>query len=268
MKRQKHFTGAFTLIELLVVIAIIAILAALLLPALAKAKDKAREAACVNNLKEMALTYIMYEGDYQGIGIDYGGSSYKLWMNAMLEYSAKVNQIRSCPVAPDRSRAKGLSKGNAVACWDWNSFTTATDTNVNIGSYGLNGWLYSNCPTRATTGGYFGKESSINQPTQTPAFFDAVWTDTWIMISDAPTPNLDLIWGDSSDIPTSAVDRLLVARHPLVSGAKAVFKQAIPGTIETAFVDGHVARLRLQDIKTVYWHKDFVPTSDPWKTTP
>src|SRR4051794_28698553 len=55
---------AFTLIELLVVIAIIAILAAILFPVFAQAKEAAKKASCLSNLKQISLAWQMYAGDY------------------------------------------------------------------------------------------------------------------------------------------------------------------------------------------------------------
>lgn len=99
--RTKDRTGAFTLIELLVVIAIIAILAALLLPALAKAKAKARDIACINNLKQLDLGLRMWASDqadkypWMLDTADGGSRNSADWTD---HYRVASNELRALPI--------------------------------------------------------------------------------------------------------------------------------------------------------------------------
>lgn len=109
--------SGFTLIELLVVIAIIAILAAILFPVFARAREKARQASCTSNLKQIGTALMMYVQDYDEklpdllMGRDTGDPSrYHAWTDVIMPY-VKNGQVFVCPSAGGWTSSNPTSYG-------------------------------------------------------------------------------------------------------------------------------------------------------------
>lgn len=139
----------FTLVELLVVIAIIAILASLLLPALGRAKQKSKDLACVNNLKQMTAAGLMYMDDQETTIVEGDQNHLDSWVGLLGPYGLTSNLVQ-CPCTQQPAQTLPDNEAGGTASLAWYIWPPGIGQAIN-GSYSLNGWLFSYDDTTSGT---------------------------------------------------------------------------------------------------------------------
>jgi len=212
-------TRAFTLIELLVVIAIIAILAGLLLPSLARARDKGKTIACAGNQHQLILAALMYEEDYQVFPLGWVPSRLPaIWYRQLQPYVGRRTDVSGqgvfvCPSSLQPSQAEGL-RGGVRPGGFWGFLAYAQNKEINLGREDIG-------------------MRQVEDPAGTILYADTDGWDACLYADTDPTGNVLYRHSGGSELSTK-----------LVRVTRRSSQAALMGRANGVFLDGHGELLR------------------------
>jgi len=261
VKTQRHFDGkdmwpfvakpkGFTLIELLVVIAIIALLLALLMPALRRVKNQAREVTCQAKLKQWGLAFRMYANDNDGYFPTGPYASARagnlMWMSAARPYVGDGNDLYLCPVAATPGTDwSGVSTGAQHPNMAWGVYQSATGWGAkrgDVGSYGISEYTGG----QGLSGGrweQYWKSPDVKTAGRIPMFADCTYVDGTPLQTDSPPLYDGQPRASGGTSPRNEMNHFCTNRHN--------------GSINMLFLDWAVRKVGLKELWTLRWHRQF-----------
>ena len=231
--------------ELLVVIAIIALLMSVLMPALARVRDQAKNVLCQSNLQQWRLCFQMYLDDWDnsfnfGWPSVYADEALMEWHNSLEPCYGDNLDLALCPTATKPTTEGGRVPFAAWGVYDWTWFR-----NIQHGSYGINGYAHnppSGMEGHSRPAQYFWRTADVKGSTRIPLFMDAWRFDGWPLEDDMPplfeTDYYEGVWDNQ-------MRRFCVNRHD--------------GAINCLYMDFSVRRINLKCLWSIRWHRLYDP---------
>ena len=244
LRKKRIWIKGFTLIELLVVIAIIALLLAILMPALGKVKEKAKNVVCQSNLSQWSLIWTMFfmENDDKTMSNEMnqtGTMGVEAWPEVLHSYYLG-KKIRFCP---EVVREEGLTYGGTKKAWNYG---WQNDVEWS-GAYGANDWLCGDDSSWGRDTGTLGwSKPDMRNAKNVPMFLDCNHIGSIPDVStEAPPPTEDATRGNGEfGFTGSLIGRYVMNRHG-------------NGRINCLFVDGSARNVGLKELWTFKWNRDW-----------